>query len=429
MTALNQLEASLSGEVQNPAQKPAVALKVKISEFSPRKLLKELGQEFPIETTDPNAIDRISLEAGVKGSPSSVSLSDGILTLDDSTLKFSAGAKDFNKPDIRVNLDIDQLDADRYLSPKSDSQSTADQKKTGKAKEKQKTDYAPLRKLVLDAALKIGKLKVNKLTTQDVLVNITAKNGIFNLNPFSMKLYDGSIQGKGTLNVQASSPASEMDLAVNSVKIAPLLKDLAGKELIEGATKAQINIRMAGDDPEVIKKTLNGKGELLFLDGAIIGVDIPGMIRNAMAAVGMGEKVDTGSRPRTDFTEFTVPFTITDGNVLTKGTRLKSPLLRLLAAGNAHLVKETLDFRIEPKLVATIKGQGDEKDRSGLIVPILVSGTFSEPKFRPDLKSIAESQLKGKIMESEEVKKVLENKQIKPYEDQTKGLLNKFLKQ
>ena len=428
LSALNQLEANLNGKIQTPTEKPAVDLKIKISEFSPRKLIAALGQEFPIATTDPEAINRISLEAGLKGSPMAVSLSDGILTLDDSTFKFSASAKDFSKPDINVNLEIDQIDADRYLPPKSDTQPTADKEKPAKASGKQKTDYAPLRKLILEATLKIGKLKVNNLKTQDLLVKITAKNGVFNLNPLSMNLYDGKIKGNGILNVQSSSPNTKMDLAVNSVQIAPLMKDLAGKNMIEGSTEAKISIRMTGDDPEVIKKTLNGKGEIVFLDGAIVGVDIVGMVRNAMATLGLAERVDVDSRPRTDFTEFKVPFTITNGNVKTPGTHLKSPLLRLLAAGNADLVKETLDFRIESKLVASLKGQGDDKDRSGVMVPVLVSGTFSEPKFRPDLKSIAESQLKEKVLESEEVKKILEKKEIKPYEDQAKSLLNKFLK-
>ena len=60
-------------------------------------------------------------------------------------------------------------------------------------------------------------------------------------------------------------------------------------------------------------------------------------------------------------------------------------------AGDAHLVKEKLDFRVEPKFVATIKGQRDTKQRSGIMVPVLVTGTFSEPKFRPDLERIPSS--------------------------------------
>jgi AsmA protein len=78
----------------------------------------------------------------------------------------------------------------------------------------------------------------------------------------------------------------------------------------------------------------------------------------------------------------------------TSDAAMKSPLLRLSAAGNADLVKETLDFRVDPKLVSTIKGQGDAKDRSGLGVPIVVTGTFASPRFRPDVESMAKDKLK-----------------------------------
>jgi AsmA protein len=85
----------------------------------------------------------------------------------------------------------------------------------------------------------------------------------------------------------------------------------------------------------------------------------------------------------------------------TSETSLKSPLLRLLATGRADLVKETLDFRLDPKLVGTIKGQGDRKDRSGLEVPIIVSGSFAHPKFRPDVEAMAKDQLQKALVPSE----------------------------
>jgi AsmA protein len=96
-----------------------------------------------------------------------------------------------------------------------------------------------------------------------------------------------------------------------------------------------------------------------------------------------------------------VPFTMENGVFRTTESSLKSPLLRLVAGGSADLVKETLDFRVEPKLVGTIKGQGDTQDRSGLTVPVLVSGTFSKPVFRPDVESIAKDQLKKALSPSD----------------------------
>jgi AsmA protein len=214
-----------------------------------------------------------------------------------------------------------------------------------------------------------------------------------------MKLYQGSASGKTVVNVKGDSPVTDVQLAVDQVQANPLLKDLANKDFLEGMLKAQIALSMTGDDPARIKQTLNGKGNLNFNDGAIVGVDLAGMVRNVKAT--LGGEIKSGPKPRTDFSELAVPFTIQNGIFRTTESSLKSPLMRLLAAGNADLVKEILDFRVEPKLVSTIKGQGDSEDRSGLTVPVLVSGTFSNPVFRPDVENIARDQLKKALSPSD----------------------------
>jgi AsmA protein len=181
---------------------------------------------------------------------------------------------------------------------------------------------------------------------------------------------------------------------------------------------------MSGDDAAVIKKTLNGSGQVLFSDGAIVGIDLAGMVRNVTAAFGLQQK--RAQRPRTDFAELSAPFSIRNGVVHTPQTRLKSPLIRVIAAGDANLVKETLDFRVEPKVVATIKGQGDKDQRSGLMVPVLVSGTFSKPKFTPDLAGMAKKQLEETILGSGQDEQKLDKKNL---EETAKGVLKGILGQ
>jgi AsmA protein len=181
---------------------------------------------------------------------------------------------------------------------------------------------------------------------------------------------------------------------------------------------------MSGDSAGMIKQTLNGDGQLQFNDGAIIGIDLAGMIRNVKAAFGLEQK--PAQRPRTDFAELSAPFTIQNGVVNTPQTSLKSPLIRVIAAGNANLVKETLDFRVEPKVVGTIKGQGDDNQRSGLMVPVLVSGTFAKPQFRPDLAGVAKKQLQDVLQGTEKPAELLDKKKI---EEKGKGILKGILGQ
>jgi AsmA protein len=61
-------------------------------------------------------------------------------------------------------------------------------------------------------------------------------------------------------------------------------------------------------------------------------------------------------------------------------------------------VDETLDFRVEPKVVGSLKGQGDSKEREGITVPILVTGTFSSPSFAPDMKGVLEKTIQDRLL-------------------------------
>jgi AsmA protein len=424
LKALEQLVLHLKGNLENLVMSPGVDLDLDIAEFSPRKLMSELGQEFPVITTDPAALSRVALKAHIKADAKKASLTNGNLELDQSKLQFSATAAEFSKPNLKFDLDLDQIDLDRYMPPKSEQPS--EEKTSGSAEPvKKKTDYEPLRRLILDGALKITKLTVNKAKIEDVVLQIKAKNGVFNLDPLKLKMYQGNAAGKVVLDVAKDTPRNDINLQLKNIQVGPLLQDVLEKDFLVGATNADIKLAMAGDDPEIIKKTLNGKGELSFNDGAIIGIDLSAMARNVGAAFGLAKKGE--KRPRTDFTELLVPFTIKNGVVDTPQSSIKSPFIRITAVGTADLVKETLDFRVDPQAVATIKGQGDEAKRSGIMVPVLVSGTFSEPKFRPDLSAATKQRIEKEIFESKEVKKVLEKEELKPLEKKAKGMLKGIL--
>jgi AsmA protein len=341
------------------------------------------------------------------------------LNLDESKLNFTIEASDFSKPNLAFEINLDRINLDRYLPPGSDKPPAAE-----KPAEKKPTDYTPLRKLILDGRIKIGQLVVSKAKIEDIIVRVIAKNGIINLNPLKLNMYQGNVSGIGKLNVQQDTPRTNVNLDVKNIQVGPLLKDVLEKDILEGLTNARVTLSMSGDDAAVIKKTLNGSGQVLFSDGAIVGIDLAGMVRNVTAAFGLQQK--SAQRPRTDFAELSAPFSIRNGVVHTPQTSLKSPLIRIIAAGNANLVKETLDFRVEPKVVATIKGQGDTDQRSGLMVPVLVSGTFSKPKFTPDLAGMAKKQLEETILGSGQDELKLDKKNL---EETAKGLLKGILGQ
>jgi AsmA protein len=327
---------------------------------------------------------------------------------------------------VAFNMDIDQIDLDRYLPPAGQKEADQKEAKTADSKGAKKADYSVLRRLSLNGTMRIGKLKIKNAKIESVHLAITGEKGIFNLQPLTMNLYQGGISGDGIFNVQSDVPQTNIHLTLHTVQAGPLLNDLLKKDFLEGVLKAQINLVMNGDDGVAIRKTLNGNGDLLFNDGTIKGFDLDGMVHNVKAAFGLAEKDEKA--PRTDFSQFHVPFSVKNGLVSTANTALVSPLIRLTVSGNADLVKELLDFRLEPKFVGTFKGQGDTEDRSGLMVPVLVAGSFSSPKFRPDLEGMLKQEIGKSLPELQKKFLGTDSKKdgSRSVEEQIKGILKGF---
>ena len=314
-----------------------------------------MGKALPVSISDPKAVNRISLKAGIKGDTEKISVSDGVLDLDESKVNFTINAGDFANPKISFNMDLDQIDMDRYLPPPVKAAAGEKEAKTAEPKGAKKTDYSKLRRLSLNGKMRIGKLKIKNAKIERLHLTLTGEKGVFNLRPLTMDLYQGGVSGNGMFNVQSDVPRTNVQLKLNNVQAGPLLIDVLKKEFLEGILKAQINLIMKGDDAVAIKRTLNGDGDLLFEDGAINGADLNGMFHNAKAAFGLAEK--GGKAPRTDFSQLHVPFSVKNG-LVTANAALISPLIRLTASGNADLINELLDFRLEPKLVGTFKRAG-----------------------------------------------------------------------
>ncbi len=397
LKALEELEIKIDGNFIDPLKNPTIDLDLKASQFSLKRLFAAMNIDFPLKTKDPDTLEKVSLKTHIKGNSNSISISEGVLGLDDSKIIFSAIAKEFVKPDLKFNLKLDQIDLDRYLPDSQKDGKTSKQvasspeKTTTSDSSRKKTDYGPLRKLILDGKIEVGKLKAHGATIENVDIHILAKNGIITINPLDLDLYQGSIKSKLVTNVNKNTPRTKLTINANNIQAEPLLKDTMEKELIAGSLKARIKLAMTGEEPDMIKQTLNGGGELLFTDGAIIGIDLTNLVQNIKIKSGLEAK--SGEKPRTDFAKLTIPFSAKNGLIYTEKTSLISPLIRVTMKGKANLVNEELDLKVVPNFVATLKGQGDTKQRSGIMVPVLITGTFSSPKFRPDLKSMITKDL------------------------------------
>ena len=167
---------------------------------------------------------------------------------------------------------------------------------------------------------------------------------------------------------------------------------------LAGATNAKLNVTAVGNTESAVKKTLNGTANFSFTDGALVGVNIAKIIREAMAKL-KGKSTAASNEPeRTDFSSLGGSAKITNGVIDNRDFSMQSPLLRAKGAGTADLVKEQLDYEVEVAIVGTLQGQGGKEleQLKGVNIPVKVTGPFSKPSYKPDLSAVVSDQVKEK---------------------------------
>ncbi|MDX1400508.1 MAG: AsmA-like C-terminal region-containing protein, partial [Kiloniellales bacterium] len=142
--------------------------------------------------------------------------------------------------------------------------------------------------------------------------------------------------------------------------------------------------RASGKSQYDLVSSLNGDGAVTFSDGAYEGFDLAGTLRN----VGSLGVASGGERPKTDFTELGGSFTITDGLLQNRDLKMLAPLVRVNGAGDVPLPPQTLDYKVEARLVSSLQGQGGEEAIAGLPIPVHAKGPWNNLTFNIDWASV-----------------------------------------
>src|SRR5690606_3280132 len=115
------------------------------------------------------------------------------------------------------------------------------------------------------------------------------------------------------LDATGSEPATRVQLDLQDVALGELLGDLMEQAPLRGTGALTADLRMTGLEPERIKRTLAGSGELTLRDGAILGINVAQELRNAMALLRGQQR--TAAVEETDFAELALQFTADRGVV------------------------------------------------------------------------------------------------------------------
>lgn len=342
---------------------------------------------------------------------------DSIEAKGDVKVKFTGSV-----PHIEMQIDSNQIDFNLFKTePKKQASSIIGSAYAAEPAgwSSDPIDFSGLRSISMIANINTGGIKMDNVTIGKTVFRSKIQHGRLSLDILDAEFYSGKANIFVNVDASSSVPVIEKRITFSDVQMEPFLRDINAGDRFSGKGNLQLTVVSMGNSEQQIVSNLRGNGNFKCEDGAIKGINIAEMVRNVQSAF---KPVDKTSQ-KTDFSEVGGAFTIAKGIVSNNDLIMKAPLFRVKGNGTVDLPQRTINYRLLPELVETIQGQGG-KEKQGIGVPVLISGSWDNLSYRPDL----ESTIKDVIKNPEKAKETIGNikEQIKQNKEGIKDLLKKF---
>jgi len=189
--------------------------------------------------------------------------------------------------------------------------------------------------------------------------------------------YGGTVAGEFVVNNRSGLSVGGT-LRFADMALQPLLKGFADYDRLVGRGTLNLKFLGVGSNVDAIMNSLSGSGTLAIGKGELLGLDLAGMLRN----------LDTsyrGAGQKTIFDRVQATFTMDKGVLSNSDLDFAAPVIRASGKGDVGLGAQTLNYRVTPVALQGADGTG------GISVPVIISGTWANPKFRPDLEGLIDN--------------------------------------
>lgn len=344
------------------------------------QLFQALGQTAP-DLPSGLGRERITLEAELTlASEGSVHLRQTVLSLDGNQITGDIDAfSDGPRPRVVANLAAQGLD----LVGLSQQGRVADGEASAAAApaagwSTDPIDVSALRSVDADITVSTGAIELGDARLERISARARLDDGrmVVTLNP--VQLYGGQITGEVIVNGRGGL-SSRVNVALAGLQMQPLLTQFVDFDRLVGTAEGAVNILAVGNSMDALMRSLNGDGRLNMGHGEILGLDLGGMLRNLDASY-------RGEGAKTIFDGISASFTLVDGILNNQDLNFAAPLLTATGKGAVNIGAQTVDYRVEPVALADESG-------SGISVPVLISGSWWDLSFRPDLAFLVDERL------------------------------------
>jgi AsmA protein len=353
---------------------------LKVTEFNPKILMKDLGLEVPATQND-QALTKLQANMKFAGSINAADMQNLTVNFDQSTFNGNLKVANFDNPRLTFDFQVDQLNLDDYSPPETSAAGSS----SGAVTDESDLSVDVFRGFTGGGNFRISKLIVAGLTATDVSMKMNSDGNSVLFSPVNANFYGGQHEGDITIDASGARPLLTANHGLTGVQAESFLNDLTGSARLQGTGDFFLQISTDISNSRSVVQALSGDLGMSILNGAIIGIDVADTIAAVKAALGKQSEIESESSrdQTTQFAELTMSGVFNKGIMSSDDLLMLSPLLRVTGEGSFNLVNESMDYVLKPVLLGDAgKAMGE---LNGVPIPVKLSGNLYEPDIKVDI--------------------------------------------
>ena len=257
-------------------------------------------------------------------------------------------------------------------------------------------------RLVGSGTLTVGTVVYDQLTLTNARANVTLDHGLIRLAPLTGEVYGGRASGTLVMDTRTTPVTFQLTHKMERVDANQFLSSVSSvRNKLFGLLAATGDTSFTGSGQ--MARSLDGSVVLDLRDGKIANMDLLYEIANAAKFLAYKQKM----RPFTNVASLTGHVDLKNG--VARAENLKAVISEgtLAATGSASLVDQSLNLRVtavlSPEFSKEVGGTSVggylttalANNKGELVAPLIVTGTFEQPRFAPDFEKIARMKLEN----------------------------------
>lgn len=413
---LDETEATVEGaqlrlaplEVKSLSEKPELTGHVEGTGVDILHWLALWNEEVPT-LEDPTALRFLKWQGDLRIHPQGVQLSGLDAVLDSTPIQGELSLLDFDRPRLALDLQVGEIDLDRYLP--QDQEAEVEEKPDAEGAASSKSSSLPvdwLRQQRLVAKVALERLHWQGLQFAETHAQLTANQGLWEVESLDGRINDGTVEASAELDVSGGIPLYRLDLKLERMELGRVLAlfDERGHTPIEGTTDLNLAFNARGHRMATLWPSLTGFASLTVRNGVLQVGGVAQAVEAAVAAL-QGRPSETTSQGKLPFDLLLASWDANDGRLTSRELKLNAGAISLDGLGYIDLPHSSIDYQLNV-------WSGDS-----LRIPVRIRGPFDNLSHSLDMSSLVEEQLdKGldKGLESivDKVEEKVEEKAGKP---------------